>query len=139
METKKIVLINRGNIQNAKSYDGWEKVIELLKDQYEIKEIRGILQERDIINLINECFVWVSIDTFLPHLCAFYKLKPGIVLWGKSDPDIFGYKENTNLLKDKKYLRPGQFLWWKDVPHSPDDFVSPEEVYNAIISHKNKD
>ena len=124
------ILIIRGNIQNAKSYPYWDELLSLLKDQ-EIKEIKGILSEQEIIGLINWCDCWISIDSFLPHLVKYYNLKPGITLWGKSDPKIFGYPDNINLLGDRKNLRPDQFRWWKDVEWRKEDFVKPE----VIVSH----
>ena len=126
------ILLCRGNIQNAKSYpdDFWEEFLALIKD-HEVKEITGILPEQEIIDLVNWSDKWVSIDSFLQHLCAYHKLKPGVVLWGKSNPAIFGYKHNINLHKGR--FRPDQFRWWQDVKHDPNDFVSPEVLKNAIM------
>ncbi len=129
------ILINRGNIQNTKSYPFWDELILLLKD-HEIKEIKGILTEKEIIDLVNWATVWIATDSFLQHLCAYHKLKKGIVIWGKSDPLLFGYPHNINLLKDRKYLRKMQFRdWvsaWNDVEWNHDTFVSPETILDAI-------
>ncbi len=129
------ILINRGNIQNTKSYPFWEELILLLKD-HEVKEIKGILTEKEIIDLVNWSDVWIATDSFLQHLCAYHKLKKGIVIWGKSDPLLFGYTHNINLLKDRKYLRKMQFRdWvsvWNDVEWNKDTFVSPETILDAI-------
>lgn len=100
--------------------------------EHEVKEIKGILPEPEIIDLVNWCDVWITIDSFLPHLCQYHNLKKGIVLWGKSDPTIFGYKSNINLLKDRKRLRPDQFRWWNDVKHSNEDWVLPEEILKVL-------
>ena len=127
------ILINRGNIQNAKSYPFWDKLL-LLLEGHEVKEIKGFLSEQEIKDLINWSDIWCSIDSFLQHFVAYNKLKGGIVIWGLSDPDVFGYKNNINLLKDKKHLRKDQFLWWRDIPNYPEAFVSPEEVYKAIVN-----
>lgn len=129
------LLISPGNVHNAKSYPHWTRLLELVQD-CEIEKIEGILSEPKIIELVNWCDVWVSIDSFLPHLVNYYKLKPGIVLWGKSDPLIFGYPGNTNLLKDRKYLRKDQFGWWKIEPVNPDVFVSPEVILQEIGKYK---
>ncbi len=129
------ILIVRGNKQNTKSYPYWEELILLLKD-HEIKEIKEILPEQEIIDLVNWSDVWITIDSFLPHLCAYHKLKRGIVIWGKSDPLLFGYPHNINLLKDKKYLRKMQFRdWvspWNDVEWNKEAFVSPETILEAL-------
>ena len=125
------ILIIPGNIQNAKSYPHWDKLCELLKD-HEIKKIEGILPITQIVDLVNWCDKWVSIDSFVPHLCAYYDLKQGIVIWGKSDPEIFGHKHNINLLKDRKYLKPQQFQWWREEKFDPEVFISPEEIIKNI-------
>ncbi len=129
------ILIIRGNNQNCKSYPYWEELLLLLKD-HEVKEIKGILSEQEIIDLINWSDVWINIDSFVQHLAAYHKLKKGIVLWGKSDPKLFGYPHNINLLKDKKYLRQNQYRdWvspWNDVEQNLDMWVSPETVLDAL-------
>ena len=125
------ILICPGNVQTAKSYPHWDRFLALARD-HEIKKIEGMMEEEAIIDLVNWCDVWISIDTFLPHLIKWHKLKPGIVIWGKSDPLIFGYSTNTNLLKDRKYLRTEQFRWWFDEKHDPEVFVSPVVVFGEI-------
>ena len=125
------ILIVPGNIQNAKSYPHWGRFVELAK-HHEIRKIEGMLPEREIIDLVNWCDTFVSIDSFLPHLAHYHGLTSGIEIWGKSDPEIFGYKKNINLLKDRKYLKPEQFKWWRDEPHDPEVFVLPEEILKAI-------
>ena len=125
------ILICEGNIKNAKSYPYFEQLYVLLKN-HEIKKIEGILKEQEIIDLINWSSVWISVDSFVQHLAAYHKLKKGIVIWGTSHPEIFGYPTNINLLGDRKYLRPNPFLWWKDEVNNPDAFVAPEEIIRAI-------
>jgi len=129
------LLFSPGNIKNAKSYPHWN-ALEKLLGGHEIKKIEGILQEQEIIDLIHWCDIWISIDSFLPHLARYHGLKNGIVIWGKSDPLIFGYPENVNLIKDRKYLRAEQFRWWKDEPVDDGVFVSPEEILEAIHRFK---
>jgi ADP-heptose:LPS heptosyltransferase len=126
------ILVIPGNIRTPKSYPHWDRLLELLKD-HEVRKLEGILPEADIIALINWCDIWISIDSFLQHLVAYHHLKPGIVLWGQSDPLIFGYPTNINLLKDRKYLRPLQFRFWSEAKDAPDAFVQPEIVIQAIL------
>lgn len=125
------ILVVPGNTHNAKSYPHWDKLLRRLQD-HEIKKIDGILKEQEIIDLIQWCDLWISIDSFVPHLAAYHRLKGGIVLWGKSDPNIFGYSHNVNLLKGREYLRAEQFRWWIDEPIDPNVFVAPEDVVHAI-------
>ena len=131
------ILINRGNLQNAKSYPYWDELISLLKDD-EVKEIKGIMPIKEIVELVNWCDVWLSIDSFLPHLCAYYKLKTGIVIWGKSDPELFGYKHNNNILKSHENLRKDQFRWWKDVVWNKADFYPAETILSEINKLRNE-
>lgn len=126
------ILINRGNLINAKSYPYWDELLVLLKD-HKVKEIKGTIPIKEIIDLVNWCDTWVTIDTFLQHLCAFHKLKPGIVIWGKSDPIIFGYPHNINLLKSRDFLRKDQYVFWTNVPIEKNAFVSPQTVLASII------
>lgn len=127
------IFVLPGNITTPKSYPHWDKFIALARaNGHEVLKIRGTLEESSIIELINWCDVWISIDSFLQHLVHYRELKRGIVLWGTSDPLIFGYPANINLLKDRKYLRPQQFKWWREDPYTPEAFVSPEEVLQAL-------
>jgi hypothetical protein len=129
------ILMVPGNNHNAKSYPHWDEIIRSLSG-HEIKKIEGLLKEQELIDLVNWCDVWVSIDSFLPHLAAYHHLKRGIVLWGKSDPLIFGYKHNVNLLGGRSYLRAEQFRWWMDEPIDPNVFVGPEVVVKEILGTK---
>ena len=126
-EAKKLMCGKR----NAKDYPHWDKLLELLKD-HEIKKIEGRHSVQEMVDMVNWCDVWISIDSFLPHMVKYYGLKRGIVLWSKSDPLIFGYPENINLLKDKRKLRPDQFRWWEDVEYDESAFVQPEEIQSII-------
>jgi len=75
---------------------------------------------------------YVSVDNFWPHYCHQERLKGGIVVWGQSDPQVFGYPENINLIKSRSYLRPLQFAHWFDVQYNPDVFVTPDVVMDAL-------
>lgn len=121
---------------SAKNYPFWKELVKLLPGDivqiglpeeerlvpdfrtYSLPELREFIKEMDF---------YISVDNFFPHFCHHYN-RHGIVLWGTSDPKIFGYPENINLLKDSKYLRPDQFMWWKGEVANPDAFVSPEEI-----------
>lgn len=84
----------------------------------------------DVINK-HQIKTFISVDNFFQHMCHYYK-KQCIVLWGQSDPSLFGYKENINLLKDRKYLRPNQFDTWENCKFNADAFLSAEEVFKQI-------
>lgn len=136
----------RNGEQNAKNYPYWKEVINSLKEQgHTITQI-GVDGEKafkkvdkvffsqplqKIKQLVLECNLWISVDTFLPHL-AHHLNKSGIVIWSVSDPIVFGYKENINLLKDTKYLRKNQFDNWEAQEYNEDAFVKPEVVIKAV-------
>jgi ADP-heptose:LPS heptosyltransferase len=145
----------RDNRVNPKNYPYWSELIKLLQTKYTILQI-GVQGEEKLVSdfkqnlplktiksLLTKCEFWISVDSFLPHLA--HKVgKPGYVLWSVSDPEIYGYPENINIMKDRKYLRSDQYLDY----HRPcfvDDYVldyamikeahtEPEKVFNIIIS-----
>jgi hypothetical protein len=120
----------------AKDYPFWKELIPMLPGK--VVQI-GVKGEEPLVDdfrtysfpelkeFIKEMDFFISVDNFFPHFCHHYG-RHGIVLFGTSDPKLFGYKENVNLLKDEKYLRPDQFLWWYNEKQNPDAFVLPEEV-----------
>ena len=58
-------------------------------DASDKQAMRQVLSEKEIIDLINWATVYLATDSFPQHLCAYHKLKKGIVIWGKSDPEIY--------------------------------------------------
>ena len=126
------ILTSEGNVKNAKSYPHWEALYALLKD-HEVKKLEGMLPLEEIKSLVEWADTVITIDSFLPHLIEYHGIqKKVIVLWGKSDPDIFGYAHNNNLLRDRMCLRNEQFKWWKDESIDPEVFVAPEEVIKHL-------
>ena len=75
---------------------------------------------------------FVCVDSFFQHFARYHN-RNGIVIFSKSDPDIFGYPENVNLLKSRDYLRKDQFLKWDVEPYDVDSFVSVEDVIDSIL------
>ena len=134
----------RDGKRNAKNYPWWEELIDQLKKTGEyhitqigrtgeillknIDETKFNLSFDELKNLVNSCDIWLSVDNFFPHFCKAYNLKSGIVLWGRSDPEIFGYPTNINLLKDRKNLRPDQYNIWEAIEYSKDVFVTPDII-----------
>jgi|GEM_PF-683242 hypothetical protein len=133
--------------KNAKNYPFWpELVAQLQQNNCKITQV-GVAGEdvitgvtstvfnsplKDLIPIIHSADTWISVDNFFPHFCALVARKPGIVLWGKSDPRIFGHILNINLLKGRHYLKPEQFRWWDDEPFNPEVFVAPEIVVTTL-------
>jgi len=138
-----------GNGKNPKNYPWWSQIFGLLNvrghDVIQVgrsgeSKVCHLLQHfitdlsmKELEELLRRMDLWISVDNFLPHLCHAKKIKtPGIVLWGQSDPLIFGYPEFTNLLKDRKYLRKQQFWLWEQAVYNEDAFVEAEEVVHLI-------
>lgn len=132
----------RNGQNNPKNYPWWPELISLIKydtviqvgvegEKQLVEDFRKNLSIPELTDLINECRTWISVDSFFQHL-AWDIGKPGIVLWGQSDPIIFGHPENTNLLKDRKYLREKQFWWWEQCDYIADAFVKPSEVIKHL-------
>jgi ADP-heptose:LPS heptosyltransferase len=129
--------------QNPKNYPYWKELISQINkpivqvgvegEEQLVPDFRKNLPLAELRKLIKECQTWISCDSFLQHL-GWDEGKPGIVLWGPSDPLIFGHPENINLLADRAHLVPNQFLWWEATEHSNIRFVKPEEV----LKHLNK-
>lgn len=76
---------------------------------------------------VSSCDMFMCVDNFLQHM-GHWLGKRGVVLYGPSDPTLFGYKENLNLYADRKYFRPFQFQTWQEWDFTPDAFVKPEQV-----------
>jgi ADP-heptose:LPS heptosyltransferase len=126
---------------NPKNYPYWKQLIPMINDQIVqvgtanetqmVSDFRQNLSLLELKNLVNECDTWIACDSFFQHFCWDLN-KPGIVLWGQSDPLIYGHPENVNLLKDRSYLFHNQFLSWDLIPMRYDCFVEPNIVIDAL-------
>jgi len=127
--------------QNPKNYPYWEELIAQIDEpivqvgiageKQLVKDFRQNLRISELRELIQECRTWISCDSFFQHL-GWDEGKQGIVLWGVSDPLIYGHPENINLLKDRSYLALNQFLWWESTEHKNERFVKPKEVLQYL-------
>lgn len=115
----------------------WNELISLIKEpiiqiglkgeQQLVNNFKQNLSINNLCELLQECRTFITIDSFFQHL-AWEQEKPGIVIWGQSNPKIFGHDIHTNLLKGEEFLMKDQFLMWELVPYRADCFVSPKEV-----------
>jgi len=113
---------------HPKSYPYWNELIAMIKPLgYKLVQI-GSKNEKPLDNMdeycfdyslkdlqdkISKCYTWISVDNFLQHMVnTMPQIIPGIILWGLSNPELFGYHYNTNLLKSKNLLRSNQFEPW---------------------------
>ena len=131
----------RNGKTNPKNYPYWAKLIALINEpiiqigvegeEQLVYDFRKNLSIPELRKLIQECRIWIGVDSFFQHL-AWDEEKSGIVLWSVSDPLIFGHPENTNLLENRDNLSKNQFLWWEATEHNPSYFVKPEIVKNYL-------
>ena len=127
--------------QNPKNYPYWKELIEMIDEpivqvgiegeKQLVSDFRKDLPITELRKLIQECRTWISCDSFFQHL-GWDEGKKGIVLWGVSDPLIYGHPENINLLADRKHLAENQFLWWEFVEHQNERFVKPKIVLEHL-------
>ena len=122
--TAKLVCLLEGHdlMQIGGSHD--PQIVPVFKQNPSHKETESLLQQ---------CDTFIAVDSYLQH-AAWAIGKPGIVLWGPSDPLIFGHDLHTNLFKSRIYLRPNQFLNWEDVSLRSEAFVDPEVVVKHLTS-----
>lgn len=128
---------------NPKNYPYWKELIEILQQNghtitqlgldYEVKLVEDFrtLNYQQLKEILKEYDTWIAIDSFLPHLAWIQKV-PGIVLFGPSNPSIFGHTQNINLYKNKKHFRPDQFGIWEECDYNKNAFVKPDEVIKAL-------
>ena len=58
----------------------------------------------DFMILSKYCDFFITIDSALHHMCANKSFnKKGIVLWGTTKPEIFGYPDLTNMISEYPY------------------------------------
>ena len=132
------------NQAHPKNYPWWPEVISALQtfghsviqagvegEPQLVPDFRRNLNLNDLADLVKSCDTWISVDSFAQHFCWDLGVR-GVVLFGQSDPDIFGHPENINLLKSRNYLRPHQFWLWEQAEYIPDSFVAPEKVVQTI-------
>ena len=128
---------------SPKDYPHARQLAELLEKDYELvqvggngdeqvaKDFRPNLSFNDLGKLIDASQTGICVDSYLQHY-YWYRDRKAIVLFGISDPLIFGHSENLNLLVDRGFLRPNQFDLYYLNQYNPEAFVSPEEVLAAL-------
>lgn len=106
-------------------------------DKQVVQDFRKNLAFDQVSELIHSCETAICVDSYLQHHCWFLD-KKAIVLWGISDPLIFGHSMHLNLLKDRNFLRPNQFDLYYTNEYKPEAFVTPKEVMeNLDVFSKN--
>lgn len=101
------------------------------KDEQVVPDFRKNLSFEEVSQLIDSADTAICVDSYLQHHCWFMN-KRAVVLWGISDPLIFGHSFHLNLLKDRSFLRRNQFDLYYSNEHNPEAFVTPTEVIKAL-------
>lgn len=136
---KQLVVYSRGvkplrnGNRSAKDYLYWDVLLDVLRLKYELVEVVNEPID-ELEKLLKSADYVICVDSFLQHFCWSIGVK-AIVLWGTSDPLIFGHEENINLLKNREYLRPNQFDTWEGDVYNPNAFVAPDEVIKTLQSY----
>lgn len=133
---------------NPKNFPYWPEVVGRLNAQgHEVIQLGVAGEDRiegvgqfiqgfplaKLEQVIRDCDTWIAVDSWLPHFCATMRLQSGVVIWAQSNPHIWGYPHNTNLLKSEAYLRRFQYAPWWDAEYNESAFVSAEEVVEAVL------
>ena len=125
----------RWNIKtpNPKNYPYKDEFLRLLRTKPNVEVIEVVQQPiKELMRKVKEDMVtYICVDSFLPHLAHLYG-KLGFVIFGQSDPKLFGYPENVNILKDPKYLRPNQFWNWEQTTPMIQAFPTAQELFDII-------
>lgn len=135
----------RNGKRNPKNYPFWDALVELLKkdghtitqlafgneDALKVDSVLRYTKLAEVEKSLREHDLFISIDNFLQHLAHYHGFK-GIVLWGKSDPKLFGYPENVNVVKDEKYIRKRQFDIWEAEEYEEKVFEEPKKVVEYV-------
>ena len=139
----------RNGMKHPKNYPWWPELIKLLEahghnitqagldnEEQLVENFQKNLSINDLTTLIKAHDTWIGVDSFAQHLCWDIGVK-GFVIFGQSDPLIFGHKENINILKDRKYLRQHQFWMWEQAEFIEEAFLPPKEVIKIIHANFN--
>lgn len=136
--SKKVETFSR----NAKNYPYFEDLVKRLRsfncfhtvqvgingeDPIGCDEMLFNLSLDDLAKKIIKCHSWISVDNFFHHL-SWVHGKVGNVIFGASDPLIYGHLENNNILKNRKYLAQNQFDIWEEIRYNEHAYEKADMV-----------
>ncbi len=106
--------------------------------------IEGTIDMRNLsfrrqIALIKFASVHVGVDTFFSHVTNAFQT-PGVVLFGDSNPEVWGHSNNINIYKNLRCSPCGHLLFGQGCPYGIAcmNGITVQEVKNAIIKQLNK-
>jgi hypothetical protein len=83
----------------------WERILEGVHES----KLNLTFKELEELTLSSDSFI--SVDNFYPHFCNTIG-KYGYVIWGPSNPSLYGYSKNVNILPSKPQFKTNQFGLW---------------------------
>ena len=138
-------------IDSAKAYPFWQQLVGILQYQghelYQFMSPNGTDTDMEcnykligtvdeIVKILPTLDLFISVDTFLPHLVVAKKIPiKGIVIWSLSDPKLFGYEQFINVSK-KEYFRKDQYNVWIGVKRVKEAFPTAIEVAGYVSEIK---
>ena len=134
MMVKNLILFFPGTAKKFKLWEDskWEELKKILiKDEHEVEiitEDKG-LTYKEIAKKIKICKTFITVDSFAGHLGNAVS-KRGIVLFGGTDPKIFGHKNNINICSG--VYQDKQWLSNEELKNDLMKKITVDEVYNAI-------
>ncbi len=138
--------LRNGN-PNPKNYPWWKELVSMLNEMGDVVSQVGAADEEMIPGVtffykdlklhelkeklfLNDMFICV--DNFFHHFAHANRFTTGAVLWSQSDPNIFGYPEFFNILRDRRYLRKHQFRHWDQAVYNEFAYMPPEQVIQLL-------
>ncbi len=138
----------KNGAKNPKNYPYWEELISMIKESFPNETICQAVDKdearlkgaktfvktnlKTLPKFLASAKLVLSVDNFMPHLCHYYSIQKCIVVFGQSDPRIYGWKEYLNLCLDEQYLMPNQFASWEEATYKEEAFPKPEFIFGII-------
>lgn len=129
------------NKVNPKNYPWWPELVQQLPmpivqvgvqgETQLVPDFRTNMNLQELAQVLHTCEFWIGCDSFVQHY-AWDLGKPGAVLWGPSNPDIYGHPENLNITKGKQFQCADQFLMWHLIENRSDWWHTPDHVIDQI-------
>jgi len=131
---------------SPKDYPYWKELVSILNKKHHIIQIgvngepiiEGIheskfnLSFKELEELTLSVDSFISVDNFYPHFCNTIG-KYGYVIWGPSNPAIYGYAKNVNIIHTKPQFKVNQFGLWDKSDYNIHSFPSVNEVISRIL------
>jgi hypothetical protein len=136
---------------SPKNYPYWNNLISILNQNHHIiqigvnsesiidgvREAKFNLAFNELEELTLSVDTFISVDNFYPHFCNTIG-KYGYVIWGPSNPAIYGYSKNVNILPSNPQLKANQFGLWDKSDYNINSFPTVDEVISILAAKCDK-